>query len=157
LRDALFDVGFLYIKNHGVQPSIISNLVDLLPPLFDLSNESKARMSKLNSPHFLGYSGFAEERTLGKKDLREQFDFATELPVVWQEHKAERKPVNEEPAKRQRDFARLYWRLRGPNQWPSEVELPGFREALIEFALSTSRSPLFVSVLTLQKLSQRPS
>jgi isopenicillin N synthase-like dioxygenase len=141
LRDALFDVGFLYIKNHGVPESTISNLVDFLPPLFDLPNESKARISKLNSPHFLGYSGFAEETTLGKKDLREQFDFATDLPVVW-----ERKPAIEEPTKRQRDFARLYWRLRGPNQWPLEQELPGFREALTEFALSPSRSPLFTSV-----------
>src|SRR5579871_2514257 len=128
LRDALFNVGFLYIKNHDVPESTISNLIDLLPPLFDLPNEIKVRMSKQNSPHFLGYSGFAEETTLGKKDLREQFDFATDLPVVWQEHKSERKPVNGEPTKRQRDFARLYWRLHGPNQWPSEDELPGFRE-----------------------------
>src|SRR5215469_110608 len=146
LRDALFEVGFLYIENHGVPQSIISNLVDLLPSLFNLPNESKARISKLNSPHFLGYSGFAEEMTLGKKDRREQFDFATDLPVVWQEHESERKPANGEPANRQRDFAKLYWRLRGPNQWPSEEELPGFREALTEFVISPSRCPLFVSV-----------
>lgn len=137
LRDTLFSVGFLYIKNHGVPESTISNLTNLLPPLFDLPNESKARISKLNSPHFLGYSGFAEETTLGKKDLREQFDFATDLPVVWQEHGYEKISV-----KHERDLSKLYWRLRGPNQWPSEEELPGFKRALTEFARSPSRSPL---------------
>jgi hypothetical protein len=42
LRDAFFDIGILCIENDGVQQSTISNLVDLLPPLFDLSNETKA-------------------------------------------------------------------------------------------------------------------
>ena len=64
-------------------------------------------MSKLNSPHFLGYNGFAEETTLGKKDMREQLDFATELPVVWQGHKSERKSANGEPAKRLSANARI--------------------------------------------------
>lgn len=142
LRDALFNVGFLYIKNHHVPPSTISNLIDLLPPLFDLPNESKARISKLNSPCFLGYSGFAEETTLGKKDQREQFDFATDLPVVWQEHESEMEPASGESAKRRHDFTTLYWRLRGPNQWPLEQELPGFRKALTEFARIPQHKPV---------------
>ncbi|EGP89225.1 uncharacterized protein MYCGRDRAFT_70334 [Zymoseptoria tritici IPO323] len=118
LRSALFDVGFLYITNHGVQQSTITGLTDLLPALFALPNEEKAALSKLNSPHFLGYSGFAEETTLGKHDLREQFDFATELPVVYDE------PGN---------FTKLYWRLRGGNQWPAESSLPGFQEAFTQY------------------------
>jgi len=134
LRNALYNVGFLYIKNHGVPQSTISALTDLLPPLFDLSLESRASLSKSNSPHFLGYSGFAEETTLGEKDLREQFDYATELPVVWQGY-GKKNDLGQSSSGRTRDFSRLYWRLRGPNQWPSERELPGFREALVEFAL----------------------
>jgi isopenicillin N synthase-like dioxygenase len=127
LRASLFDIGFLYVENHGVEQSRVSALTDLLPKLFDLPDASKLRVSKLNSPHFLGYNGFAEETTLGKRDLREQFDYATELPVIWEQEKSE---VDGEG----RDYSQLFWRLRGPNQWPSEREIPGFRRALTELA-----------------------
>lgn len=145
LHAALFNVGFLYVINHGVPVDTIASLTSLLPNLFDISDERKARLNKLNSPHFLGYSGFAEETTLGKQDLREQFDFATELPVVWQEcntstipgsdpHDTNKAPeTTHECVPGPRDFNQLYWRLRGPNQWPDEASLPGFRQALTEY------------------------
>lgn len=128
LHDALFNIGFLYIKNHGVENSTVTNLTEQLPALFDLPTDAKARLSKLNSPHFLGYSGCAEETTLGKKDLREQFDFATDLPVTYRAPQSEPSSTNEP-----RDFSHLYWRLRGPNQWPPEDLLPGFRRAFTAY------------------------
>jgi isopenicillin N synthase-like dioxygenase len=128
LFDATFNVGFLYIKNHGVDPSIISELSGKLPDLFNLPKSAKLSLSKLNSPHFLGYNGYAEEVTLGKRDLREQFDYATELPVIWREETLNNKDSDPDG----RDFTRLYWRLRGPNQWPAEEDLKGFREAFIK-------------------------
>lgn len=137
LHSALFDVGFLYIKNHGVAQSTIDNLTKLLPSLFDLPEQERASLSKLNSPHFLGYSGFAEETTLGKQDLREQFDFGTELPVVYQDASSKANghtngglPNGEDD---ERDFTKLYWRLRGPNQWPSQSSLPGFTKAFTAY------------------------
>lgn len=132
LHDALFNIGFLYVKNHGVPRETISSLVSRLPTLFDQPPEAKAALSKLNSPHFLGYSGFAEEVTLGEKDLREQFDFATELPEVWVSpgDVVGRDSIN--ALNHKRDFSKLYWRLRGPNQWPSEDHVPGFRKAYLE-------------------------
>jgi isopenicillin N synthase-like dioxygenase len=132
LHNALFNVGFLYIKNHGVPETTVSNLTDLLPTLFNIPAESKNKVSKLNSPHFVGYNGFAEETTLGKKDLREQFDFATELPVVWEEKSSVNGREGEDGAEErgaERDFSKLFWRLRGPNLWPDESEVPGFRQA----------------------------
>jgi isopenicillin N synthase-like dioxygenase len=134
LRDALFVTGFLYIQNHGVDTRTISNLVALLPTLFDQPDEAKSALSKLNSPHFLGYSGYAEETTLGQKDLREQFDFATELPVIWDKYGDSEQEAScpERKPKPERDFSKLYWRLRGPNQWPSESLVPGFRKAFTE-------------------------
>ena len=125
LRDALFNVGFLYISNHGVPEATVSAVDSLMPALFNLSDASKAGLSKLNSPHFLGYSGLAEETTQGKCDFREQFDFATELPVVFREDR--------DGAVAGRDFSKVYWKLRGPNQWPREDEVPGFRKALLEY------------------------
>jgi isopenicillin N synthase-like dioxygenase len=132
----LFDVGFLYITNHGVPQNTITTLTDLLPPLFALRNEEKAALSKLNSPHFLGYSGFAEETTLGKQDLREQFDFATELPVVYAgpgQAGSVFKDSHDGVTERERDFTKLYWRLCGPNNWPKETSLPGFRKAFTDY------------------------
>ncbi|KAF2248417.1 Clavaminate synthase-like protein [Trematosphaeria pertusa] len=125
LHDALFNVGFLYIKNHGVPSQTISNLAALLPALFNQPAEAKASLTKLNSPHFLGYSGYAEETTLGEKDLREQFDLATELPVVYD-------PLASQTDTR-RNFSKPYWHLRGPNQWPSEGYVRGFRKAFTEY------------------------
>lgn len=145
LRDALFHVGFVYIKNHGIQGSTISNLIDGLPALFDLPVDEKKKLSQLNSPHFLGYIGLAEETTEGQGDLREKFDFATELDAVWvdpskgqangngaaaSENTRARDTIS---ARSGRDFTRPFWRLRGPNQWPPESTLPGFRTALTAY------------------------
>lgn len=134
LHSALFDVGFLYIKNHGVPQSTISGLTDKLPSLFDLPASERAALSKLNSPHFLGYSGFAEETTLGKQDLREQFDYATELPVVYEDPMSNMtNGINGNTKDPERDFSQLYWCLRGPNQWPAESSVPGFKAALTAY------------------------
>lgn len=130
LRSALFEVGFLYIVNHGVKEKTINRLVNLLPPLFALPLNEKVALSKQSSPHFLGYSGFAEETTLGKRDLREQFDFATELPVVYRGASSTNGGNGDHTI---RDFSKLYWWLRGPNQWPPEKSLPGFRDAFLDY------------------------
>ena len=127
LRDALFNIGFLYISNHGVPEATIAELTGLMPALFNLSDARKAGLSKLNSPHFLGYSGLAEETTQGKRDFREQFDFATELPVVFEEDR--------NGGYAGRDFSKVYWKLRGPNQWPREDEVPGFRKAFLKYVV----------------------
>ncbi|KAI3331644.1 2OG-Fe(II) oxygenase superfamily protein [Xylariaceae sp. AK1471] len=103
LRHALVDVGFLYISNHGVHSPVISDLVSELPKLFSLGKDAKRAVALENSPHFLGYSGVGSENTAGRVDLREQFEFATELTATWRE--GEELP--------------LYERLRGPNQWPN--------------------------------------
>lgn len=128
LHDALFNVGFLYISNHGVPQETINHLTGLMPALFALPDGEKGKLSKMNSPHFLGYSGYAKETTLGQQDLREQFDLATELPVVYESPN----DVNGGSGSSSdgRDFSKLYWRLRGPNQWP---EVPGFKEAFIAY------------------------
>jgi isopenicillin N synthase-like dioxygenase len=100
LRSALLNVGFLYIKNHGVSPRVVDDLVNTLPKLFALPVEEKEKVALINSPHFLGYSRFGSETTASVRDQREQFEFATEL-------------LDESNAE-----TPLYTRLHGPNQWP---------------------------------------
>ncbi|KAI0477994.1 2OG-Fe(II) oxygenase superfamily protein [Xylaria cf. heliscus] len=101
LRHALVDVGFLYVSNHQVPSAVIDDLVSALPDLFTLKEGEKRDVALENSPHFLGYSGVGSENTGGSVDLREQFEFATELTATW------------------REGLPLCERLRGPNQWPN--------------------------------------
>lgn len=110
LRHALLNVGFCYIKNYCVDPDLIERVTTLGKQLFDLPEAEKQRINMANSPHFLGYSRLGDEVTKNQTDWREQMDLATELPA----------PDDDEP---------LYRRLRGPNQWPDESLIPGFREA----------------------------
>ncbi|KAK3326943.1 2OG-Fe(II) oxygenase [Cercophora scortea] len=112
LRHALTNVGFLYVVNHGVPETAISNVIDLLPRLFAMPDKAKNAVALGNSPHFLGFSGDGAEMTAGKADRREQFEFATELEEIW-----------ESGAAGGGLGMPLYERLRGPNQWP-----PGYPE-----------------------------
>lgn len=104
LKNALLDVGFIYVKNHGVPAQTVSAVQELLPALFDLSESEKESCALTNSPHFLGYSHFGSETTASTRDEREQFEFATELPDVFAESDA---------------LKALCTRLHGPNQWPT--------------------------------------
>lgn len=97
LRHALINVGFLYVENHGVPSSVVSEMQKALPILFALNPDSKAEVALSNSPHFLGYSAEGSETTGGQVDKREQFEFANDLTSIWQPGR----PLSE--------------RLRGPN------------------------------------------
>jgi len=98
LRHVLLNVGFLYVRSHGVPKTVIQDLVKTLPILFSLSSEVKEEVAFRNSPHFFGYSAAGADTTAGKIDCREQFEFATELEDDW----GEGRPLAE--------------RLKGPNQ-----------------------------------------
>jgi len=84
LRYALINVGFLYLKNHTVPQSIVDQLIDFIPGLFDLPQEAKDKIRMQNSQHFLGYSRLGTELTKGQVDRREQYDFATVHKCRWQ-------------------------------------------------------------------------
>lgn len=114
LKCALFEVGFLYIKNTGIDTMLVDDVMRLGKAFFDLPEEDKLQLEMKNSPHFVGYSRLGNEITKSATDWREQFDLSTELPA----------PASGEP--------RYRW-LRGPNQWPSESALPEFKKTYTEY------------------------
>jgi isopenicillin N synthase-like dioxygenase len=56
LRDALLNVGFLYIKNTGIDQESYDRVCEEGIKFFDLPEEEKARIEMVNEASFLGYS-----------------------------------------------------------------------------------------------------
>ena len=108
------DVGFLRLVDHGVDPAFLDDWFAALEAFFALGDETKASIDKAASPWFRGWERVGAELTDARTDHREQIDVWTELPP--------RDP---------RDVDPTYLRLEGPNQWPDDDVLPGFR-ALVE-------------------------
>ena len=54
LRNALLDVGFLYITNTGIDDSLILDVIEQGKAFFDLSEEKKLEVQMKNKPSFLG-------------------------------------------------------------------------------------------------------
>jgi isopenicillin N synthase-like dioxygenase len=74
----------------------------------------RLKIEMKNAPSFLGYSRLSAEVTAGAVDHREQIDIGTEHPL--------RTP--DQP---------LHYNLLGPNQWPAESVLPGFRRTISDY------------------------
>ena len=83
LRNALINVGFLYLSNPPVDKEVIDSLLKYVPRLFDIPQEKKDAIRMENSEHILGYSKLGSELTKGATDQREQFDFATDFQCKW--------------------------------------------------------------------------
>jgi isopenicillin N synthase-like dioxygenase len=81
LRHAIIDVGFLYIKNFGIDQAFLDEVCEVGKRFFSLPTEEKLRIEMKNGPHFLGYSRLGNEITARKTDFREQVDIGTELPL----------------------------------------------------------------------------
>lgn len=75
---------------------------------------SRLRIEMKNARSFLGYSQLSAEITAGEIDHREQLDLATEHAL----------PTEGSPR---------HHNLHGPNQWPAEEVIPGFRSAYTEY------------------------
>ena len=56
LRDALLKVGFLYIKNTGIDDALIQDVISQGRAFFDLPQEEKLKVEMKNVPSFLGAS-----------------------------------------------------------------------------------------------------
>jgi isopenicillin N synthase-like dioxygenase len=127
LRHAIIDVGFLYIKNFGIEQELLDDVSRYGQAFFDLPTEEKLRIEMKNGPHFLGYSRLGMEVTARKTDFREQIDFGTEMTC----------PTAEDPQYRWLyGIHRHGWLTVGPNMWPKEELLRGFRDTFERYMTS---------------------
>lgn len=113
LRAICHEVGFFRLVDHGVDAAFLHDYFTALRAFFALPEHVKAQIDKIDSPWFRGWERVGAELTDNSIDHREQIDVWTEL--------------DPHPS----DVVPEYLRLEGPNQWPSEDVLPGFR-ALVE-------------------------
>jgi len=112
LREICHNVGFFIVTNHGIDPSVVDDVFAISKRFFALPQDKKLLIDKRKSRHFRGWEPEGAEYTNNRPDIREQID-------LWSEHPA-----------RAPDVEPLYYRLLGPNQWPPEDVLPGFRPIL---------------------------
>jgi isopenicillin N synthase-like dioxygenase len=138
LRHALINVGFLYLSNSSVDPSLVKNLKAYLDPLFALPQDVKDGIKMSNSQHFLGYTKLGAEFTKGSLDQREQFDFATQHQCRWTEG--------------EEDFVRLW----GEGQWPPESLVPGFRKTFLDYFSAVADLSYSFASLTAEALGLHP-
>ena len=54
LRDALLDVGFLYIKNTGIDEQLTEDVIAEGKAFFEMPAEEKIKIQMKNVPSFLG-------------------------------------------------------------------------------------------------------
>ncbi|KAJ3569588.1 hypothetical protein NP233_g4959 [Leucocoprinus birnbaumii] len=141
LRNALINVGFLYLKNHTVSQDTIDKLISYAPKLFDLPQGVKDNIRMENSEHFLGYSRLGTELTKGQVDQREQWNFGTGDRCRWQKGDPD------------------YYRLWGKNQasWPDEALIPGFREMLETYLSQVEELSYDFSSLVAEALGLGPT
>jgi len=75
LVDAFSDIGFVYIKDHGIPDETVASVNDQSEDFFEMSDSVKKEYTR-GVTDIQGYTGLAQEKlsTNGRKELRESFD-----------------------------------------------------------------------------------
>ena len=120
VRDTAHEMGFFYVRNHGVDALLIQQVQALARRFFDLPEADKRAIQMVHSPHFRGYNQMGNERTRGQRDWREQVDIGAEREALPRDANAP-----------------LWTRLRGPNQWPAA--LPELRDVILRYQAEASQ------------------
>jgi isopenicillin N synthase-like dioxygenase len=118
LRDACANVGFFYIKNHGIPQTLVDSMFAQAERFFAIPSEDKKAIHVKQSPSLVGYVGMEEENAdpaVSKGDIHEGFDFIAE-------------DVDTAFGFMEGDFRKT------GNQWPAN--LPGFREVMTEYSVA---------------------
>ena len=136
------DKGFLYLTNHGVPDSLVSRIFAANQAFHRLPLETKLDL-QINQ-FYRGYVPFAGStlkvssiESARKPNQSEQILFRHEL-------------APDDP-----DLGRGL-PLQGPNQWPAEADLPGFKQTVLEYmaaceGVARSLFPVFAEALSLPR------
>mmetsp|Transcript_109814 Transcript_109814/g.215251 ORF Transcript_109814/g.215251 Transcript_109814/m.215251 type:complete len:407 (+) Transcript_109814:32-1252(+) len=112
IYNASVNVGFFYIKNHGVSEELTSRLDNISKHFFALPVEKKKLIDMvLGGKAWRGYFAVGDEMTSGISDQKEGIYFGTELSA----DKARDRP------------------LHGQNQWPASEKGEQMRDAVLTY------------------------
>lgn len=111
MRDAGRDIGFFYVRDHGIPDHHLDTVFTRAREFFARSLDEKMGIHIARSEIFRGYIPPDHELTNGRPDRLEAVDFGYE-------------PSPDDLGSMARE------RLQGPNQWPGN--LPGFKTAMLE-------------------------
>lgn len=103
LRRACSEIGFFYVKNHGVPQAVIDGAFATARRYFALPDAEKMKIHVAKSRNNRGYAALLEENTdpTARGDLHESWDMALEVPATDPDVLAGKV-------------------LYGPNQWPAD-------------------------------------
>ena len=108
LREASINIGFFFLKNHGISQQEMDEALSWVAEIFDLPVAEKEKLHQKHSPHSHGWFPSEHENLQGtvdsKPDLKEGFSIGRELEP--------NDPMTDQP-------------LMGPNPYPDDA-LPGF-------------------------------
>ncbi|KAF8194372.1 2OG-Fe-II oxygenase [Mycena galopus ATCC 62051] len=144
IKHACMEVGFFYVKNHGIPDEVMQRTLAQMTRFFDLPLEQKLEVENKKNSNFMGYSPVLSGNNdpNGAGDLQEGFEFKFE-------------PDLDDGSRADIDTATSTSKeglMAGANAWPAQ--LPEFRQAALEYyhrALNLGRLllPLFALALDL--------
>ena len=142
IRDALENVGFYLIVNHGVSQAIIDEAYAASQRFFALPAEPK--MALLKNQDNIGYAPIRSVYNRASSDLNKERQVRAAAESFFM--KADLAPDHPDVLAGKR--------FRSPNQWPQEAVAPGFRHAMVTYArtletLGKSLLPLYATALDL--------
>ncbi|KAF8627376.1 hypothetical protein AX17_006191 [Amanita inopinata Kibby_2008] len=137
VRDACINVGFFFVKNHGIPEDVIDGAIDMAKRFYSLPLEAKMKIENKKTANFKGYAPLlsGNNNPNNDGDLHEGFQFG------WEELF--------DSVTRTEDIDGA---MSGANVWPTEI--PNFREAVLRYyhaavQLGKSLFPIFALALEL--------
>jgi isopenicillin N synthase-like dioxygenase len=142
LRYALEEVGFYVIVGYGVAQGIIDEAYSHIRKFFAIETEKKMALAK--NEHNIGYTPIGARYNRPSSDLNDSAKKEAAAESYFM--KADLAPDHPDVLAGKQ--------FRSPNQWPAEIDAPGFRTAMATYmrtleALGRSLLPLYARALDL--------